>query len=89
MIFALLRLLLVGFVVLSVVYLTVSLYSRSVRKDKLEREWDEENRTGDRDAYVRAGLEEYSHSLRRRLILLVYIVPLVFALTIFYLVNYG
>jgi len=35
--FALGRLLVVGFLVLSVVYICLSLYSRAVRRDKLER----------------------------------------------------
>ena len=76
------------FLVLTVFYVCLSLYSRSVRKEKLEREWDEEVRKGDRDAFVRAGLEEYRHSLRRKLILGVYIVPLILAVGILYIVNF-
>lgn len=85
---ALLRFAILGFVVLTVVYVSVSLYSRSVRKGRLEREWDEEIGVGDREAYVREGLEAYDHSLRRRLILLVYIVPAIVVGTIIYIVNY-
>ena len=39
---ALARLLVIGFVVLTVIYISLSLYSRSVRRGKLAREWDEE-----------------------------------------------
>lgn len=82
------RLFILVFVILTVVYVSLSLYSRSVRRDKLEREWDEEIREGDRDAFVREGLEDYDGSLRRRLILAVYIIPVICVGTIIYLVNY-
>ena len=38
---ALIRLALFGFIGLSVIYFLVSVYSRSVRREKLERRWDE------------------------------------------------
>lgn len=82
------RLLVVGFLVLSVVYICLSLYSRAVRRDKLEREWDEEVQTGDREAFVKAGLRDYDGSLRRKLILGVYIVPLTVISVIIYLTNF-
>ena len=84
----LLRLFAIGFVVLTVIYVSVSLYSRSVRKDKLRRRWDEEIGEGDRDAFVREGLQAYDGSLRRKLILGVYVVPMVIVGTIIYVVNY-
>ncbi|SHH56344.1 hypothetical protein [Marivita hallyeonensis] len=86
--FALGRLLVIGFLVLSVVYICLSLYSRAVRRDKLEAEWDEEIREGDREAFVQAGLKEYDGSLRRKLILGVYIVPLTLMSLIIYFTNF-
>lgn len=86
--FALGRLLVIGFLVLSVVYICLSLYSRSVWRDKLEREWDEEIQQGDRETFVEAGLREYDGSLRRKLILGVYIVPLTVISVIIYLTNF-
>lgn len=88
----LLRASLLGFVLLTVVYLLVSVYSRSVRREGLEKEWDgdpaNEGRLPDeRAAFIEAGMQAYRHSLRRRLILLVYIVPLVAAAATAYLVN--
>ncbi|MGC9418617.1 MAG: hypothetical protein ACP5EN_06535 [Rhodovulum sp.] len=85
---ALLRFLLLGIVVLTVVYVCVSLYSRAVRRERLEREWDEEIREGDREAFIRDGLEEYDGSLRRKLILGVYVIPMIVVATIVYIVNY-
>ena len=85
---ALARLVIICFVLMTVVYVAVSLWSRSVRKRKLAREWDEEIREGDRDAFIDEGLKSYSHSLRRKLILLVYIVPILLIGVIVYLVNF-
>lgn len=82
------RLFVVAFVVLTVIYVSISLYSRAVRREKLEREWDEEIREGDREAFVKEGLADYDGSLRRRLILAVYIIPVAIVGTIIYLVNY-
>ena len=45
------RLAVFGFLALSVIYLGVSLYSRSVRRGKLRVWWEEEGRPGDRDAH--------------------------------------
>lgn len=81
-----------GLILLSVVYVLVSIYSRSVRREKLEKEWDSDPaREGltmaERDAYLQAGLKDYQNGLRRRLIALVYIVPMATFAVIVYLVN--
>jgi hypothetical protein len=86
--FALGRLLVIGFVVLSIIYVALSFYSRAVRKGKLQREWDEEGMEGDKDAWVQQGLEDYDGSLRRKLILGVYVVPVVVVSIIIYLTNF-
>lgn len=78
----------IAFVVLTVIYVIISAWSRSVRKEKLEEEWDEEIREGDRDAFIESGLREYDRSLRRKLILGVYVVPVVFVLAMLYVVNF-
>jgi Ca2+/Na+ antiporter len=83
------RLVIILLVALTIVYISLSLYSRSVRRRKLEAEWAEEGRTGDRDAFVREGLEDYDGSLRRKLILGVYVVPLALIALIIYLVNFA
>ena len=87
---ALARLALILFVGLTVVYVSVSLWSRQVRKGKLARAWDEGDReyADDRALYIKRGLEDYDDSFRRKLILLVYIVPLAVIAYIIYVVNY-
>lgn len=85
---ALARLVVFGFLILSVIYVCLSLYSRSVRRGKLEAEWDEEIKEGDREAFVKEGLEEYDGSLRRKLILGVYVIPIVLISFIIYATNF-
>ncbi len=88
MVVALARLIVVGFVVLTVIYLSLSFYSRAVRRAKLGRKWDEDIRTGDRAAYIKRGLQIYDRSLRRKLLWGVYIVPVVTIAVVIYLVNF-
>lgn len=82
------RLFVMMFVVLTVIYVSLSLYSRSVRKDKLEEEWFQEGQHGDKDAFVKAGLEEYNNSLRRKLLLAVYVIPFSLVAIIIYVQNW-
>lgn len=89
---ALIRAGILGFFVLSAVYILVQIYSRSVRRERLEKDWDSDpTREGltmaDRDAYIQAGMAQYQTGLRRKLILLVYLVPMVTFGVIVYLVN--
>ena len=77
-----------GFLVLTVIYVSLSLYSRAVRRSKLRQKWEEDIRRGDREAYVRRGLKIYDRSLRRKLLWGVYIVPVVTIAVVIYLVNF-
>jgi uncharacterized membrane protein len=88
MILGWLRLIFMALVVLTVVYFLVAVYSRSVRREKLEKQWAAEGLEGDRDAWIEAGMKAYEKGLKRRLLWLIYIVPMVaFAATI-YFVNW-
>lgn len=86
---AIVRALILGLVILSLVYVVVSVYSRSVRREKLEKEWDAGGVGGDRQAYVEAGMKAYAHSLRRRLIVLVYVIPAVVIAATIYWINWN
>jgi Ca2+/Na+ antiporter len=89
---AFLRLAVFGFIGLSVLYLLLSIYSRSVRRETLEKTWDAENGPGGdaaaRDAYIEAGMRDYEKSLRKKLIWLVYVIPMIVIGVTVYLVNY-
>jgi hypothetical protein len=85
------KLVVFGFIGLSVIYLSVSLYSRSVRKERLEDAFDAEHpdggEEGARDAFVNAGMLAYNNSIRPKLIGLVYVVPTVVIGAIIYTIN--
>lgn len=84
-----LRFLLPLLAVLTVIYVALSIWSRHVRRRKLEQRWDsKEVLTVDRETFIRRGLQKYDHSIRRRLILLVYIVPLGLIAVIIYITNF-
>lgn len=77
-----------GLIGLSVVYLLISIYSRSVRREKLEKHFDAGGVEGDRETFIADGMQSYEHGLKRRLLWLVFIIPtLVVGITV-YLVNY-
>ncbi len=86
---ALLELIVVGFVVLSVIYIGLSLYSRGVRRNKLRQKWQNGPQLVDRDSFVQRGLRKYDNSIRRKLILGVYIVPAGVVVLIIYLTNFS
>lgn len=87
--FALARLMVVGFVVLSVIYVCLSLYSRAVRKGKLRAKWHEGPQDQTLDAFLDDGLEDYDKSLRRKLILSVYVIPVILVSVVIYLTNFS
>ncbi len=82
------RLIFIGFIVLTVIYVALSLYSRAMRRRKLRAEWLNEGHSGDMGDFVERGLAEYDASLRRKLILGVYIVPVCVVALIIYLTNF-
>ena len=86
---AILRLIVFAFVVLSIVYVSVTLWSRAVHRDRLRKQWVEEGSVGDVDRYVETGMAEYRQSFRRHLFLAIYIVPAAVLALIIYLVNYA
>lgn len=84
----LIRLAVFGFIALTVLYFVVVIYSRSVRREKLENEWAENGGIGDRDAFVNEGLKRYESSMRRKLIVAVYIVPIIIVTGLIYILNF-
>ena len=88
-----LRLAVMGFIGLSIFYFLVRLYMRSISREALEKRYDRGTRAGevmsvDRDEFIRRGMLRYEKSFRRRLLWLVYIIPMVVMFGTIYLVNY-
>jgi hypothetical protein len=88
---AFVRLVVFGFMALSVIYLSVAIYSRSVRREKLEDEWAEDNPASTdmaaRDVFVGKGIIAYNASCRPKLVGLVYVIPTVIVVAIVYITN--
>lgn len=89
----LVRLVIFGFLALSVIYVAVSVYSRSIRRENLEDDWAEENPDRDdmeaRSAYVKAGIAEYNAGIRPKLIMLVYVVPTAIVIAVLVATNWN
>ena len=83
-----LQLIIGGFVGLSVVYWIVLTYARSVRREALENAFDAGGKDGLREEYVARGMAEYEHGLQRRLVVLVYVIPVALIVVIAYVVNH-
>lgn len=82
------RLAIILFVALTVVYVSLSFYSRAMRKSKLKKKWHDGKQLVDRDTFVQRGLERYDGSIRRKLIWGVYVVPVGVIMVIIYLTNF-
>jgi hypothetical protein len=81
------RLAVFGVLALGVIFLLASVYSRSVRREKLENQWDADIKTGDRDTYIRDGMTDYDRGFRKRLLWLIFVVPVIVVGTVIVLVN--
>jgi hypothetical protein len=83
-----LRLWFMALIGLTVVYVIVGIYSRSVRREKLEDRWVEEELEGDRDAWIEAGMKAYDRGLKKKLLWLIYIIPMAAFGAIIFFVNW-
>ena len=90
MIFGWLRLAFFLYLGLTVAYFLTAIYSRSVRREKLEKEWDTDPvREGvqviERTNFIETGMADYEKGLKKRLLWLIYVIPtLGFAVTVYY-----
>ncbi len=83
-----LRLFAILLLVQTIAYIWLSLYSRSLRRRKLRDRWAEKALPVDQETFVQRGLTRYDNSLRRKLILGVYIVPWIAISVLIYVVNF-
>jgi hypothetical protein len=88
-----LRLAFVLYVALTIIYFVTSIYSRSVRREKLEKEWDTDPaREGvpvqERTTFIETGMQAYDKGLKKRLLWLIYILPTIGFLATIYFVNW-
>lgn len=68
------------------------LYMRSVRRENLEKRWDENNPDGleaEREAYVERGMEEFEEALWPKLIAWgIYVIPFIFIVVVHIFTTY-
>ncbi len=84
---AMIRFFFILLVVQTIVYVVASIHSRNVRRHRLEARWEAEGRTGEREAFVDRGLREYDNSVRAKLLLGIYVVPIVGVVLAVYFSN--
>jgi hypothetical protein len=88
-----LRLAFFMYVGLTIIYFLTSVYSRSVRREKLEKEWDsdptkEGTTVSERTAFIEDGMQAYDKGLKRRLLWLIYILPTIAFAAVIYFINW-
>lgn len=89
MIIGWIRLAVFGFLGLTVIYLLVYVYARSLRREALEERFDAGGIAGDRDTYIRDGMARYDKGLWKRLLLLIYIIPTGVVVALIYILNFA
>ncbi len=90
---ALIRLMIFGFLAMTIIYVAISVYSRSVRREKLENRWAEKHPDLDdedaRDTYINEGMERYNNGIRPKLILSVYVIPTILVVLVLVFTNWN
>jgi len=93
MIIGFIRVMIFGLIAMGILYVIISLYSRSVRQEKLENEAAEKIAAGElaeanRDRYIDDGMRAYESSLRRKMIAGVFAFPVVALVVMVYITNF-
>lgn len=83
-----LRVVVVVFALLAIIYLWLARRQHRRERRRLNKEFDAGGIEGTRDEYVARGMEAFEHSLRHRLILGVFILPLIAIGVIVYVMNF-
>ena len=83
------RIIVIVLVVLTVVYVCLSLYIRSLRQKKLQMEWEQQHKVDDCEHYVRSELDKGESAIRRKLLFFVYFIPLCVIIAFIYFTNFA
>lgn len=85
----LIRLFVIGFIGLSVVYALMFIWLRSLRRERLENEWDSGRAPHTtRDRHIADGMAQFRRSTVVRLLWGVYVLPLVALGVVIYINNH-
>lgn len=77
------------FLILSVIYVILTIVARIRQRDKLTADYDEEERSISKADFIADGLDEHNKKTRRKLMLRVYIIPFIIALILLWLAHTG
>ena len=83
------KLALFGYIGLTVLYWLLSIYFRSLERERLEKTYDHEGGTGSREAFITDGMKAYEGSLRRRLVWLVFVIPTAVVVALVWILNFS
>lgn len=76
------------FAILTVIYVVLTLTNRMKEKDRLKNAYAETDGVVDKTTYIEAGMAKYNRSLKAKLVLGVYLVPLAIGAFLTYLAQY-
>jgi hypothetical protein len=82
-----LRPLILVFLVLVAIHLVLRIWLRLRERRRLAAEWDAGTRLGDRETYLREGMEQYDRSLGKRLLWLTIVGPMAGLVLLLYVLN--
>lgn len=85
--FAFFRLAFPAFVILTILYIWANIWWRLEKRKTLDAEWEAEPQ-GDKETFIRDGLEAHDRSIVSKLTLGIYIVPMALVTVMIYLMNH-
>ena len=86
---AALRLFALLFVVLSLIYLVLSFFLRQIAQKEARDAWEKLETRIDWETYLERQMKSHNRTMRRNLILGVYVLPMSFLAAVVYFVNFA
>lgn len=83
-----LRNLILAVFILTAIYVLLSVTGRLKARQKLQTEFEAKKLDGDKSEFITQGLVKYDRSMRPKLLLFVYIIPIAIVGTLIYLAQY-
>jgi len=83
------RIIAIVLIFLTIVYICLSFYIRSVQRQKFQTAWELQGRPGTCETYIRQELDKQEKAVRCKLIFGVYVIPLTFIAALIYFTNFA
>lgn len=75
--------------ILTIIYAVLSFKARRQHRDKLAGDYESSDKSETKDIFIDKGLRSYQRSYRPKLILMVYLIPIMIIGLLIYLANYN